>query len=397
MDRSVLTKSRSGHGGNIYSDQTQIWLDFSANINPKQLPQAIYQALPTILDQAKAYPDIEYEALRDHLARYSSSLSETAIAPEWIIPGNGAIEILDKALATASKALIIRPCFGEYELSCIRHGVPYETLDRAIDQNVLLEDAFFDRLRARLKMEIPVGSEIPGGSELASVSSQGRIRVPEFDTIVLCNPNNPDGKQYDKAAFRCFLTECAQVGIRLIVDETFGEYLNDGEMLLSLVSDYPNLLVVKALTKFFGLPGVRLGYGITRDPTWREAIIAQLTTWNVGVFAQEIAKLLLKDKAFIQDSRLLNYTNRAYLTAGLKASLLFETVYPSAASFVMVSSPNMIPLIKDLKEQGILIRNLSNMPVLGTGFSRIAVKDRSSIDKLLTALQTLETKHSTPE
>lgn len=383
MDRSLLIKSRSGHGGDIYSDRSETWLDFSANINSKPLPPGVYRALPAILDRAKAYPDIEYEDLRTDLASYARRLGQREIAPDWIIPGNGAIEILDKAIATAKNVLIIRPCFGEYELSCIRHGVPYDTLDRTIDHTVLLGEPFFSQLRAKLKE--------------ARASNQSTTTLPEVDTIVLCNPNNPDGKQYDKTAFTRFLTECAKGGIRLIVDETFGEYLADGEMLLPLVADHQNLLVIKALTKFFGLPGVRLGYGITKSPVWRQEITAGLTTWNVGVFAQEIARLLLKDEAFIQDSRSLNQTNRAYLTAGLAASSLFETVYPSAASFVMVYSTTMAQLIEELKDQGILIRDLCEMPGLGIGFGRIAVKDRASIDRLLAALQTIEIKRSHPD
>lgn len=402
MDRPELIRSRAGHGGDIYSERSETWLDLSANINPRPLPMEVYQALPDILDEARVYPDIEYEDLHTALADYAGKLCQLKIQPDWIIPGNGAVEILDKAIATARQVLIIRPCFSEYELSCIRHNVPYETLDRAPDLSVELGEAFFGLLRRKLEAHSILGAEssvAPWAAldPLQSAAPTTPATTGAYDLVVICNPNNPDGKKYEKKAFDQFLTDCTILGIRVIVDETFGEYLEDADMLLPLVATHHNLLVVKALTKFFGLPGVRLGYGITQDRSWNNAISAGLTTWNVGAFAQGIARILLKNDEFIKTSRTDNKINRDLLKAGLEASRLIDKVYPSSASFLMVYSKVMPALILQLREQGILIRDLAPMPGLGTGYARIAVKTGESIDQLLSTLQKFETDLSCPD
>lgn len=370
MDRILTERSRSGHGGDIYSDRSRQWLDLSANINPHPLPSALYEALPGLLESARAYPDIEYTDLRRDLAAYAGRLGGVELSPDWIIPGNGAVEILDKALAAAGGVLIVRPCFSEYELSCLRHGIPYKVLDRPVTGEACLGEPLFAKIRTLIE------SDPPG---------PGRI-----DTVILCNPNNPDGKRYDKAAVERFLTDAPQAGLRLIVDETFGEYLEDDAMLLPLVKNHENLLVVKALTKFFGLPGVRLGYAITGDGAWRGAIRRGLVTWNVGAFAQGIARILLNESDFIAGSRADNRTVRADLAAGLEQNRLIEAVYPSQANFLMIRSQVLPFLLQGLRQRGILIRDLGGMPALGPGFARIAVKDRSSADRLLAALGELE-------
>ncbi len=377
MDGSELTKSRSGHGGDIYTDRSVTWLDLSANINPRPLPPEVEAALPGILNTARAYPDIEYEELRQELARYAANLSHTEISPDWILPGNGAVEVLDKAIAAARGILIVRPCFSEYELSCVRHGIPFETLDRTMDQQAVLGEDFFRQLRRKLEQ---------------GISEKARAKGIPFDTLVLCNPNNPDGKIYDKTEVEALLNWCAGQGIRLIIDETFGEYLEDGEMLLPLVSNHKNLIIVKALTKFFGLPGVRLGYGITSDPAFRQAITEGFTTWNVGAFAQGIARILMRNDDFIASSQASNKMTRAWLTAELSAIGRIEQVFPSSSSFIMVYARQMPELIRNLKAHHILIRDLSRMPGLGEGYARIAVKDRTCAEQLIAALKIIDSE-----
>ncbi len=365
MDRDPLIKKRSGHGGDVYSDESEQWLDLSANINPRAFPERLHQELPKILEEARAYPDIEYRKLKQDLAAYAGKLGQMSCDPDWIIPGNGAVEILDRAVAAQERVLIVQPCFSEYELSCIRYGIPYEVLQREASQEKVLDKVFFERLLRRL-------------------ADKGEER--SIDLIVLCNPNNPDGKRYDREAFREFLIAIKDGGVRVMVDETFGEYLEHEEMLLPLITDFEELLVVKALTKFFGLPGVRLGYGITRSTKWHREIERRLTTWNVGSFAQGIARILLSEGHFIRVSREENRKTREYLFQSLQASGLFTRVYPSSASFIMVYKEDMTKLIHELKNQGILIRDLANMPGLGEGYARIAVRDKDHADALLEAL-----------
>lgn len=363
MTENPLKKQRADHGGDIYSKKGVIW-DLSANINPRPLPETLYRQLPDLLDEARAYPDVEYRELKELLSSYLSGLGAQMIPPEWIIPGNGASELLDKAIALSRKGLVLRPCFSEYEKSFIRYGIPYRTIDRPPAEDGLLGLDLADQIKARLKQE--------DGAR--------------FDALVLCNPNNPDGARWEKAAAEDLLFFCRARGIMVILDETFAEYLADGQMLLPLVPCYENLIVVKAMTKFFGLPGVRLGYAVTSDSRLAGAVSERLTEWNVGTFAQGIARILLPDQGFIRLSQKENQIAREALYQELLKGPWFERVYPSSANYLMVYSPNMPQIVQRLKDQGILIRDLSNVPALGTGYARIAVKQGAK-DALLEALK----------
>lgn len=361
MEPDPLRKRRSGHGGDIYTTPGQIRFDLSANINPHPLTPELMAALPTILESARAYPDIEYRSLRRLLADYVTRQAGTMIPPEWIIPGNGAVEILDKTIHTFAKGLILAPGFSEYELSCLRHGVPCRILERELSLTGVL------------------------GEELADVIRRDLEADPAIDGLILCSPNNPDGARWDPRVFRALLDWCRDRGVTVVVDETFAEYLEPELMLLALVADYENLVIVKALTKFFGLPGVRLGYGVTSSTARLNGITQGLTTWNVGAFAEGIAGILLRDDGFILSTREENRGERAALETALTASGWFDKVYPSSANFILVHSPGMAQVITGLRDRGILIRDLTNMPGAGSGYARIAVKTGSR-DALIQAL-----------
>ncbi len=350
MEQDPLRKSRRGHGGDIYTTPGQIRYDLSANINPHPLPPELTAALPAMLQSARAYPDIEYRSLRQLLADYVTRQAGTQIPPEWIIPGNGAVEILDKTIRTFTRGLILAPGFSEYELSCLRHGIPCRIFRRELTPTGIL------------------------GGELAEVIRRELARDPAIDGLILCSPNNPDGARWDPPAFRELLDWCRDRGVTVLVDETFAEYLPPELMLLPLVADHENLVVVKALTKFFGLPGVRLGYGVTSSAARLTGITHGLTTWNVGAFAEGIAGILLRDDRFILATREENEREREALAKDLTASSWFDQAYPSSANFIMVHSPRMAEVITGLRERGILIRDLTNLQGLGPSFARIAVK-----------------------
>lgn len=364
-----LNKTRSGHGGDIYSDPSRTYLDLSANINPHPLPPRVYEELPRLLEQARAYPDIEYRALRRDLAAYASRLARVSIPPDWIIPGNGAVELLDKAIAAFRHGLVVRPAFSEYELSFLRHGIPCQTLDRTLSETGIL------------------------GRELTRAILDRLESDRSLDGLVLCNPNNPDGARWDPSAFRELAGSCRELGVAILLDETFGEYLAEDTMLLPLTLEYDNLMVVKALTKFFGLPGVRLGYLIAADDARRRRIQHQLTTWNVGAFAQGIAHILLEDEDFSRRSREENGAARQELADLLQSGGYFRRIYPSGANFLLAVDPAMPRLTQALRQEGILIRDLSNMPGLGPGYARIAVK-AGTAGQLIAALDKLGARHS---
>ena len=241
-----LKKQRNQHGGDIYTgnpentgndgDLNSAIIDLSSNINPGELPGAVYEQLPAILERARHYPDLEYRALRQTLANYLNRLCgpirETEIFTAGMItPGNGASEVTDHLISLFARVLIPVPSFTEYEASALRHGLAMEF--------------------------IPVYADLkPDGSTMAAARGKAF-----FDTIagkmnrdtllILTNPNNPDGQVLDKRAFCAYLqTAQRQAGIpwwmrpwRISAKE---------EMIPT--SPISHSIVVVALTKFFCLP-----------------------------------------------------------------------------------------------------------------------------------------------
>lgn len=386
MDSKSLKKSRQSHGGNIYQEPERSFLDFSANINSHPMPQRVLDALPAILDKARAYPDIEYQALKEDLATYCNRRLGTRIQKEDLLLGNGAVELLDRAIACQESLLIPQPSFSEYELSCLRHKVPH-----SLWRHSQKEDGAIEILKEPVR-----------GSDFFH---QLKVRLQETGcrAVVLCNPNNPDGKRLNKEDFQDFLNfcqspelkalseskrSCEKEVITVIVDETFAEYLDLKDQLLPLVEEYSNLIVIRAITKFFGLPGLRLGYAMSKNQTLLQSMEAKLTTWNIGVFDQEIARLLFKEDAFIRETIKDNQHNRQRMKEKLKECQVLEEVYDSCASFLLVKSKRH-DLDVLLKEKGILIRSLKNMTGLNRSYFRLAVKPPSQQDILLKELSRL--------
>lgn len=360
-------KDRSQHGGNIYNNELnrEKIVELSSNINPMALPKSIYDALPSILDKAKNYPDIEYVELLESIANYLNRLiNDSFIDKNMICLGNGATELIEAIISLNKSILIPVPSFYEYQRSANKYNVKmnfiykYNNLDNInLDLNILDDEVF-------LKIE---------------------NNIENFDSLILCNPNNPDGSKINiKYLEKLLINNKSKL---FIIDETFGEYLEIGDMVLPLVKKHDNLIVIKALTKFFGLPGCRLGYAISNNKELLEKVNEKLPIWNINTFSEEIAKLMFLEEEYIKSSIIENKINHAYLFNRLNEDALLEKVFISSSDFIMVYDRKMPEIVEFLKKKNILIRSLSNMEGLNEYFSRIAVKEKEKTDILINALK----------
>lgn len=346
-------------------------LDLSANVNPEDIPSALWDALPELLREARRYPDLEYQALRQQIARYLQREEGLQVRLNQILPGNGAVSLLDAALSLERQVLMMRPAFSEYEASCRRHGIPCHFLDRPPKSSVVLGDAEATALKDKLR------------------------EGPDISALILCHPNNPDGKRWDRQSFSDLLAFCQARGVRILLDATFSEYLPQEQRLTDYGRQHPFLVEIRALTKFFGLPGLRLGYALSSDEGYLEKLSGRMTPWAVGTFAAGLGSLLLQEEAFIEKSRRDNETRRLLWTKALVQSGAFERVYPSCANFLMVYSKEFEALCANLSHEGILLRSLKNLPALGEGYGRICVKKEEDLSRLLRALASVSPKNST--
>jgi histidinol-phosphate/aromatic aminotransferase/cobyric acid decarboxylase-like protein len=203
--------------------------------------------------------------------------------------------------------------------------------------------------------------------------------------LLLNNPHNPTGQLWDKVSLLPYLEQFALV----VVDEAFMDFLppDQQQSLIRWVQDYPNLVILRSLTKFYSLPGLRLGYAIAhperlqRWQQWRDP-------WSVNVLAVAAAIAVVQDQAFQHQTWDWLPAARSHLFQGLSSLPGFHP-YPSAANFLLVQSEHSCSQLQEhlLKHHRILIRDCLSFPELGDGYFRVAIRTQADNQRLLDALK----------
>ena len=343
------------HGGDIY--RNNIHFDFSINLNPLGVPSEVQWVLTEAALHANKYPDISHMQLVSDTARIFDVLEDE------VVYGNGASELI-MAICHATvpkKAMLVTPCFSGYE-HCILGASPN---CRIVYHHLLEENDF------KLQDDII-----------------NKIAEEKPQIMFLTNPNNPNGGLIEMDLLKKIVEVCEKTGTMLIVDECFLP-LTGREKELSLAYDarnYKSLIVLRAFTKTYAIPGVRIGYAICSKATIAQKIKSHLPEWNLSIFAQMAGVQCLRQLDYIEESVRLINDEKKYLIAGLK-ELGFK-VYPSDANYILFKS-NITDLKKKLIEYSILIRDCSDYEGLSIGFYRIAVKSHNENSGLLSALESI--------
>lgn len=341
------------HGGDIETFVSEFGaqpLDLSANINPFGIPDAVREAMHRAVDECVHYPDPFCRAARQAVA------DAEGVSADMLYCGNGAADVLDRlaAVLRPQRVRLTAPTFVEYE----------RTLAGAeIDFHMLRESENF-AVTERLLSDIS----------------------PKYDAVYLCNPNNPTGRAIDPELLHKIVQKCAENDIYLLVDECFSDFLLDAERhsLTGFLAGYPNLILLRAYTKMFAVPGVRFGWCMTANCAVIDGLYRAGQPWNVSVIAQACAEAAARQTEWPKQTARRIAEERAYLSDGLRSCGV--KVYPGEANFLLFRS-NDAELDKKLRKQGIMIRNCSNYRGLGPGFYRTAVKTRDASEKLLHALR----------
>jgi len=353
------------HGGDVWqvSEELSIAasdiLDFSANINPRGLPPRARERLARDASDARLlsfYPDPAARRLRAALSEKLGVMSEA------IIVGPGAEALLAPILGYAQprRALIPIPAFSEYSRVCEQRQI---------------ELAPFPLLRQEM-------------FQLPFERFQKCIELKQPGVVVLNNPHNPSGAMLNAREVRRILDAASAVGATLLLDEAFIDYVLQ-ESLVQEAADRPGLIVIRSLTKFYGCPGLRVGYAIAH-PDMTVAIQSQLPTWPVTQLALDALTEAVGDCLYEEESIRENATERARLTDGLKDLGLF--VFPSAANFLLLELSAEMPTAPELRARliarhRILIRNCDSYEGLAAGrYIRVAVRAAAENSRLILAL-----------
>lgn len=350
----------SVHGADInsaaelYGLEADKIIDFSSNINPF-IVESMDKIVAAGVENLQKYPDIKYRRLRKNIADY------LRVEDSYIIPGNGATEIIYLLMRNLSGRLaIINPTFSEYRKGAEIAGL--SVVDFVMDW------------KKDFKLDL----------------DKIYRRKDEFDSIFICNPNNPDGSVRE---IKKLLEFAEKEGKLLIVDETFIEFADSEKdrSLVNMVEKSKNLFIIRAVTKFFGIPGIRLGYGISSNRELLQKMYDEKEPWTINSFADSASDFIFKEEEYIRKSKeyfskervcMINEINKI---DGIKA-------FNSDANFILVRFENRNVLdVKEnlLKRAGLLIRDASNFIGLDSSFARVAIKNHEQNTVLVDALRSV--------
>lgn len=334
------------HGGDIYSEKLaptgKPFIDFSANINPLGLPQSVKKAVQDALKQCVNYPDTFCRDLKKATAKFLN------VKQDYLFFGNGAADCLFR-LAVALKpksALLLAPTFADYEkaLNTVDCKIKYYELKESHDY--IVGEDILNRITART------------------------------DIVVICNPNNPTGQLTSKEILTAIMERCKEVGAYLLIDECFMDFVDNASdySMLDALADNKNLIVLKAFTKTFAMPGIRLGYLLTSDSELIGKLHEAGQDWNVSTLAQMAGIAALSEIAYLHESHIIIAEERAYLKAQL--ANVGAKIYGSTANYIFFKMKKPANLVEDLRKQGYLIRSCANYHNLGEEYYRVAVRTR---------------------
>ena len=347
----MLYDTKNPHGGDVYAGN--IRLDFSANINPLGTPESVREAIGRALDRADRYPDPYCRALRAAIAKAES------VPEDYVICGNGASELI-YTFADAfrpSSAAELAPTFSEYAHAVARRGCD-------MTRYMLSEEKGF----------------VPDAGIL------GFLRETRPAVFFLCNPNNPTGRLAEPQLIEQILAVCEEQGTFVFADECFLDLTGGGESLKPYLARYPQLFILKAFTKSYGMAGVRLGYGLCADADMLRDMASAAPPWNVSTLAQAAGVAALGETEFLEKTRTIVKTERAWLTGALGA--LGYRVIASDANYLLFRAA---PGLSDaLREKGVLIRSCDNYEGLSSGWYRVAVRTHAENEALIQTIREIE-------
>lgn len=347
------------HGG-IYSARSyDVRIDFSSNINPLGISRKVLTKLKKDLPRLSLnYPDPECLDLKECLVRCMNE----RVSSDQICIGNGATELIDIFAKSFGKTEVVipSPTFCEYELASRRLG-------------------------ARVKF-LPLSNwEINADSILEMAK--------KANALYLCNPNNPTGILSNREIKK--ILEESNDSTKILLDESFIE-LTDGftEHLsfIEKINEFPNLVILRSLTKSHGLAGLRLGFSISNSKLTGK-MTSNRISWNVNALAQLAGIVALNDKVHLTKSRKIISKERKFMFAEILRRLKSFSTIRSDVNFYLldVHGRNSVTL-RDyfLRKSRILVRDCSTFRGLGKKFIRVAVKNRNQNLELLKMLESVD-------
>ncbi|MCX5894009.1 MAG: threonine-phosphate decarboxylase CobD, partial [Deltaproteobacteria bacterium] len=345
------------HGGDVYHLARSLGLeladllDFSANINPLGFPAGIHTAIQQALPEIVHYPDRRCLELRRDLAAYHG------LSVEQILMGNGSTELIYLAARVLKprQALIVAPAFSEYE-------------------------------HALKAAQAPVTFQVTAEADEFTLSEP--LDPQAADLVFLAHPASPSGVLMTPELLLEVAARLDAAGVYLLLDEAFVDFVEEASLKAHLAR-FPHLMILRSFTKFFAIPGMRLGC-LLAAPELIRRLAAVQEPWSVNTLAQAMGRACLQDLDYMARSRALVRQEREYLLDGLSSLPGLQT-FPSTVNYLLVklTRPDWTAasLRTALLSEKLIIRDASNFRGLDQRFIRLAVRGREDNRQLLKALE----------
>jgi len=332
------------------ANQLECEYKLDANESPWDLPEKIKIELSRMIMEgfnANRYPDSDATDLRKDIAQYCE------VDPENILVGSGSDElihiIINAFIEKGDVVLCPAPSFGMYKM--------------------------FTKISGGIPVEIPL--DVCYNYQTDLILEAVKKHNPKM--IFLCTPNNPTGNAIPISDIRRILDFFSGI---VVIDEAYIEFGN--ESMTKKILDYPNGIVLRTFSKAMGLAGLRIGYSICNKELASQIFIVK-PPYNINTFSQKAASICLKNLDIIHQRVLYIKEQRENLKTLLK-QIDGVYVYPSEANFILIRVPDGNKVYKALLEQGILVRNFSDHPMLKNCL-RITVGDEEANNALYKALE----------
>lgn len=359
------TKCRP-HGGDVwgfsrkYGIPIERIIDFSAPVNPFGPPPKAVKAIKKFAVLTKFYPDQNPFDLKRSIVEYVKGIN-----PDNVIIGNGSIELIYmfvELFARGREVIIPVPSFTEYERAALRADAKPVLVKMSEDFSL-------------------------------NVDVVKRAITNNTKTLIVCNPHSPSGKLFKREMIMNLIEFCHTKKIHILVDENYIDFINlyQDYTVTPYVHKYDNLFVVRSFSKFFGMPGLRLGYGIGASKLIQSLENFRLP-WNASCLALVAAQAALEDTRFIEKTKKFVEREKRKL-AGMLSKISALKVFPSETNFLLVKILDKRITARELKEKlaekGIIIRNCEDFQGLDETYVRISVRKAKENLMLVQALKTI--------
>ena len=331
---------------------------FNANLNPKGIPESVTQAIKENISSIVKYPDIYYNKLKTAVSSYVGAPLEN------IVMGNGSTDLLKLygALLLPKKALLLTPGPSEFENVLSAYNVELSFYDLKEEDDFKLD---MDDLISQL--------------------------TDDLDLIIIANPNNPTSKKIELADIRKLTEACKEKNIFLIIDEMYIEFLDDYKeyTAVPLTEEFDNISVIRSVSKFFAVPGLRFAYAIMNNPEHKEIIDLTTTKNNIASLTAIAITDMFKDEEYITESQSMIHTERSLVYLAMSTSKTIKLIKPDA-NFMLVK------LLKDdlsssdvamhCNQRGIIIRKCDDIRGLSDKYRRMCVMKPKQNDLMVNTI-----------